>query len=988
MVFCIVMIHAGVVAALLAFLLWSLPGAVGMYALSLGVQKMPDRLPPIVYALLSGMNASTVGIIALAAVQLAEKAIKDRLTRILVIFGACAGLCYNALWYFPVLMVIGGVVPVVWDAWLHQRIGRLRAGISAKRRRAKDEGGDAEETSATQDIPPAEELSVRRPEAVKRKAHAGSSTDRIMPVEDASERQPEHRHATSESIGNATVAGTRNHTISVKVGLALAAGFFLSFTVVMVIRGTLNARKLVFDVFANMYLAGTIIFGGGPVVIPLLRSYVVDPGWVSPRDFLLGLAIIQAFPGPNFNFSVYLGALALASTKVPTVVGAILSFVAIFAPGLILAVGVQSIWQVVRTKNWVISLLRGINATAVGLVFTAVYRLWEIGYLTPESSDGRSLALEPWWVVVATLTYAETAWFGVPPAFAILFGAVLGLGWYGAFDVLRIRSLTSDNARSASPPNSIAIGAAEPLVEHEEDGGDIERQISNGDSIKHLGLPEVRKRMKYIFPAIAIGVFLSSADQTLIVATYGTIGTDLHALSSVSWVATSYFLTLSALQPLYGKLSDIFGRKQCLLFAYLVFGIGSTLCGFARTMGELIAARAFAGIGGGGMNVCTSIMLSDIVGLRERGTWQGYVNIIYAVGASAGAPLGGLLADSIGWRWAFIAQGPMCALAIVVVSAVLHLPEQDRSHWKEKVFKIDFLGAAILIVAVAGLLVGLDRGSNGDWHSPVTIAGLCMTPLFIVFVLVEKYVARHPFAPGHIILNRSLFACYLCNFFSFGGWLASLYFIPLYWQVVGDYSAAKAGLLLVPSIVTGVCGSLVGGFHMKRTGNYYWITVISYTDLTAGLALVLVCTGLVVQSIKVMVVGSCICSFSNGLGVTTTLIGLIANASHADQAIATACSYLFRSLGSVFGISMCATAFNQTLRKSLAVALGGNKDAAEIAERVRAGLAYYRSLEPHLRDIVRECYTQATQAALGVGLGLVVWSAVFAWFIKEKKLGG
>jgi chromate transport protein ChrA len=200
----------------------------------------------------------------------------------------------------------------------------------------------------------------------------------------------------------------------------------------MVVRGTVDSRTLVFDLFSNMYLAGTIIFGGGPVVIPLLRSYVVDPGWVSPRDFLLGLAIIQAFPGPNFNFSVYLGALALAGTGSPTIFGSMLSFLGIFFPGLILTVGVQGIWQVMRTKAWVLSLLRGINATAVGLVFTAVYRLWEIGYLTPERSDGISLAREPWWVVVATLTYAETAWFGVPPAVAIIFGAVLGLGWYGA----------------------------------------------------------------------------------------------------------------------------------------------------------------------------------------------------------------------------------------------------------------------------------------------------------------------------------------------------------------------------------------------------------------------------------------------------------------------------------------------------------------------------------------------------------------------------
>jgi chromate transport protein ChrA len=433
MVFCIAMIHAGIGSALLAFVLWSLPGAIAMYALSLGVQKMPERLPPIVYALLSGMNASTVGVIALAAVQLAEKAIKDRVTRILVIFGACAGLCYNALWYFPILIVIGGAVTVIWDVWLQRTIGKLRAGYVAKRRRARNESGDAEETATMQDIPPAEELQVRRPDAVKRKPHTGSSTDRIIPVEEEigpSRRSEQHSAAASSEV--TPTADTKTHNLSVKIGVSLIAGFLLSFIIVMVIRGTVDTRTLVFDLFSNMYLAGTIIFGGGPVVIPLLRSYVVDPGWVSPRDFLLGLAIIQALPGPNFNFSVYLGALTLASTSTPTVSGALLSFVAIFSPGIILAIGVQSIWQAIRTKAWVLSLLRGINAAAVGLVFTAVYRLWEIGYLTPESSNGKSLAQEPWWVVVAAVTYAETAWFSVPPAFAILFGAVLGLGWYGA----------------------------------------------------------------------------------------------------------------------------------------------------------------------------------------------------------------------------------------------------------------------------------------------------------------------------------------------------------------------------------------------------------------------------------------------------------------------------------------------------------------------------------------------------------------------------
>ncbi|PSN70252.1 MFS general substrate transporter [Corynespora cassiicola Philippines] len=521
----------------------------------------------------------------------------------------------------------------------------------------------------------------------------------------------------------------------------------------------------------------------------------------------------------------------------------------------------------------------------------------------------------------------------------------------------------------------------------EDDGGDIERQVSHGDTHKHQGLPEVRRRMKYIFPAIAIGVFLAAADQTLVVSTYGTIGTDLHALNSTSWIATGYFLTLSAFQPVYGKLSDIFGRKECLLFSYLIFGLGSTLCGLARNIGELVAARAFAGIGGGGMAVCVSVLMSDVVSLRERGAWQGYINIIYATGSATGAPLGGLLADTIGWRWAFLAQGPLCVAAFVAVASVLHLPKQDHSHWREKFMKIDFFGALILITAVTGLLVGLDRGSNVSWSNPISIAGLCTTPLFLVFVLVEKYVAKHPFAPFRIILNKTMFACYLCNFFSFGGWLASLFFIPLYWQVMGNLRASQAGLLLVPSIICGVSGSLFGGFYMQKTGRYYWITAIAYANLVVGLIIILLFAGTVTESRTAMIIGTCVCAFSNGMGVTTTLIGLIANASHTDQAVATACSYLFRSLGSVFGISMCATAFNQTLRKSLQAALRGDKDAEQIAERVRESLSYFRSLEPELQDIVRDCYGQSTRAALGVSIAMVAGSAFFAWYIKEKKLG-
>ncbi|CAG8885996.1 unnamed protein product [Penicillium egyptiacum] len=418
MVFCLALLHAGFIPAILVFLLWTLPGAIGMYALSLGVQNMSETLPEIAYSLLSGLNASTVGIVALAAVQLSEKAIRDKLSRILVIFGACAGLCYNALWYFPVLMVIGGFLTSIWDGWFYQQL--LRAKLAWKNRHRRPQQPDeANGDSIAMDDTTLEENRVQR-----------SETTRSRRTDPKVEELPQSTADTTSPTPSAEADS--QHIIRIRVGILIMCLFFASFIAILVARAQITTPPLVLDLFANMYLAGTVIFGGGPVVIPLLRSYVVDPGWVSSRDFLIGLAIIQAFPGPNFNFAVFLGALALQRSQFPTVFGAFLGGLGIFLPGITLAVAIQSFWRVLRKKKYVVDFLRGVNATAVGLVFTAVYRLWEIGYLSSERSDGQSLGKEPWWVVVAAVTYSGSAWFKVPPPVAIVMGAILGLCWYGA----------------------------------------------------------------------------------------------------------------------------------------------------------------------------------------------------------------------------------------------------------------------------------------------------------------------------------------------------------------------------------------------------------------------------------------------------------------------------------------------------------------------------------------------------------------------------
>ncbi|KJA29875.1 hypothetical protein HYPSUDRAFT_31893 [Hypholoma sublateritium FD-334 SS-4] len=431
MLFNIAHIHAGIIPAMFAFFLWSFPGAVAMYGLSLAVEKIGETLPGPVYAVLSGVNAATVGIIALAAMQLARKAITDPLTRLLVVFGGCCGLCYNALWYLPVLLVFAGQVTMIWDMtgqrlqvkWRNRRRSRRRSARPPLEEQITEpeEGlpmGGMEQPSSRNSITSG---SLRRQTAPPL---AQGTTD-----EDAQRTTPVARTQPSRIDISA-------HNVPIKVGLSVITAFFTVFAVFMVLRGVLGHPPLLLKLCNNMILAGTIIFGGGPVVIPLLRDYVVAPGWVSPRDFLLGLAVIQAMPGPNFNFAVYLGALVLVGPKadksLPTIIGSLLSFLSIFSPGLLLSIGFQSVWRTLRKRRAVLSVLRGVNAAAVGFVFTAVYRLWEIGFLTAEETTGISLGEEPWWLVIAAVTLTFVEWFSTPPPVAILMGGVAGIGWWGA----------------------------------------------------------------------------------------------------------------------------------------------------------------------------------------------------------------------------------------------------------------------------------------------------------------------------------------------------------------------------------------------------------------------------------------------------------------------------------------------------------------------------------------------------------------------------
>ncbi|KAL8298958.1 hypothetical protein RB600_003479 [Gaeumannomyces tritici] len=282
MLYCINLIHDDTFSAVLAFLIWSLLGALGMFALSVGISNIQETLPRAVYALLSGLNSATVGIIALAAIELAQKAVTDKLTRLIVSVTGAAGLLYNALWYFPALVLASSCATAVHDlSWLHPA-ARAVGSVFARRWRP---GGE----EAGEHHPAGEEVPAGTSGTSGLSVAAISQAPLFPPRSREGITGPPPTAAPDEELR--VIAQEYRLNMSWRTSAVLLGGFFAAFAAVMATRAAVPPRRpLLFSLFSNLFLAGAIIFSGGPAVIPLLREYVVAQGWVSPRDFLTGLA--------------------------------------------------------------------------------------------------------------------------------------------------------------------------------------------------------------------------------------------------------------------------------------------------------------------------------------------------------------------------------------------------------------------------------------------------------------------------------------------------------------------------------------------------------------------------------------------------------------------------------------------------------------------------------------------------------------------------
>ncbi|KAL2044641.1 hypothetical protein ABVK25_012275 [Lepraria finkii] len=338
MLFCINAIHSGMLAGLLSIVMFTLPGAIGMYGLALGISRVGATLPDPVYPLLSGLNAATVGIIALAAVRLASKAITDKVTRFLVYLSGIMGMLYTAIWYYPVLLIGAGFLTLIWDLRYPHACAEFLKSLVNRRRRPPELSDDVEKRSSTTGFPSSTTY------------RASLELEKPLPALPPNSRNDSPRGARPQSvlpqgsIAPPTTPWSSENTMlplkpikqdipgmSWQVGTLIIVFFVATFATTTTIAAFVLKHDRAFSLFSSLYETGTIIVGGGPVVIPLLDTHTVNVGWVTSRDFLLGLAVIQSFPGPNFNFAVYLGALAVMSTPYPSYVGAGIAFAAMYA---------------------------------------------------------------------------------------------------------------------------------------------------------------------------------------------------------------------------------------------------------------------------------------------------------------------------------------------------------------------------------------------------------------------------------------------------------------------------------------------------------------------------------------------------------------------------------------------------------------------------------------------------------------------------------
>lgn len=486
-----------------------------------------------------------------------------------------------------------------------------------------------------------------------------------------------------------------------------------------------------------------------------------------------------------------------------------------------------------------------------------------------------------------------------------------------------------------------------------------------------------RRQVQFVFAGLMTGLLLSALDGNIMSTAIPTIVGELGGLEHVAWVGTAYLLTSTASTPLYGKLSDLYGRRLLYQVGITLFVLGSVVCALADSMGVLVGGRALQGLGSGGLQSLGFIVIGDLVPPRERGRYVGLFTAVYAFSSVAGPLLGGFLVDSVSWRWIFWVNLPLGLLAFVVVTASLKIPFVKRRP------SIDYVGAALMVAAVSALVLFTTWGGNEySWTSAVIVGlGTAAVVLGTAFVVWERRVPE-PIIPMRLFGNQ-VFSLVVVISLALGTTMfGATYFLPLYLQVVTGASATNSGLLLVPLMAGITISSVAVGRLTARTGRYKRYPVTGLLVSLVGMAMLTqlgVDTARAYTSVAMFIVGF-------GLGATMPTVSLAAQnaVDFRDLGAATSAVTFFRSLGGAVGLAFYGALFTSRLTSELASRLPGT-DPAQLEGLLRSPEAI-RALEEPLRSGVLESVAAAVAALFLFAVPITLGAWLASLFMKELPL--
>lgn len=428
-----------------------------------------------------------------------------------------------------------------------------------------------------------------------------------------------------------------------------------------------------------------------------------------------------------------------------------------------------------------------------------------------------------------------------------------------------------------------------------------------------------RARLVSVLGALATATMLANLETSIIATALPEIVGQFGSIEAFAWVGTSYIVTSAIATPLLGKLSDLYGRRRIFQITMTLFLIGSLLCGAAESMGQLIAARAFQGLGGGGIQALSFAVIGDIIPPRDRGRYIGYFTLAFVGSALLGPVVGGFIIDNYSWEWIFWINVPFILIVGVVTHFALKLP------FKRKEAKLDYAGAALLSLTIGSLMIGLEEGRTG-WTDQHVLGLFALSAVaLVVFVFVESR-ASEPMIPLRLFSNKVVFRCAMVGMCAGTVVYGSGSFLTLFFQDSQFLSPTDSGLRSIP-IMFGVTAATFGiGRLIARTGRYKPFPIIGTAVACLGLLAMAQIEG--TTDYWLLVVPMVLMGFGSASIFSSTSIASQNGVEFHDLGVATATVMFFRSLGGSLGLAVFGTILNSTIRSEIPARTGIEPDKA------------------------------------------------------------